>query len=83
MTSWRTVGLVLLYPLCYIGFTLVRGPIVHFYPYHFVDVSQLGYARVAANCVVLALLVLAVTATAHALDGRLVGLAARRRRQTA
>lgn len=69
LTSRRTVCFVLLYPFCYLAFTLVRGPIVHFYPYHFVDVTELGYGRVAANCVALALLVLAITAAAHALDG--------------
>jgi hypothetical protein len=72
LTSWRTVGLVLLYPLGYITFTLARGPIVHFYPYHFIDVTALGYGKVAANCVWLAGLILAVTAAAHGLDGWLV-----------
>lgn len=66
--SWRVIRLVLLYPLAYIVFTLVRGRIVHFYPYHFIDVPSLGYGKVAANGFWIALLFLAAAAGYRALD---------------
>jgi hypothetical protein len=37
----------LVYPIGYLGYWLVRGPIVGEYPYFFIDVSELGYAGVA------------------------------------
>ena len=37
----------LAYPIGYLGFWLVRGPIVGEYPYFFIDVDELGYAGVA------------------------------------
>ena len=44
---WRlprwTVLAWLAYPLTWLGYTLVRGEIVDWYPYPFVDVSRLGY----------------------------------------
>jgi hypothetical protein len=70
-TSWAVVRLVLVYPIAYIAFTLVRGRIVDFYPYHFIDVPTLGYGKVAANCVWIAVLFVAAAAGYHRLDGRL------------
>ena len=67
--SRRAVWLVFLYPLAYITFTLVRGPIVDFYPYHFIDVPALGYGKVAANCAWIAVLFVAVAGGYRRLDG--------------
>ncbi|WP_320068594.1 Pr6Pr family membrane protein [Micromonospora sp. RTGN7] len=39
----------LAFPLAYLGFALVRGLIVHRYPYPFVDAGQLGYAGVGLS----------------------------------
>jgi hypothetical protein len=44
----------LAYPLLWFGYTLVRGSIVDWYPYPFVDVDRHGYDGVALNAVVLA-----------------------------
>ena len=52
-------------------FTLVRGSIIDWYPYTFIDVTTLGYVKVALNAVWIALLVFAVAAGATALDTRL------------
>ncbi|MBW4705827.1 Pr6Pr family membrane protein [Micromonospora sp. RL09-050-HVF-A] len=41
----------LTFPLAYLGFALVRGLIVHRYPYPFVDAGQLGYAGVTVSAV--------------------------------
>lgn len=42
----------LTYPLAWFGYTLIRGAVVHWYPYPFVDVSQHGYGRVLLNALV-------------------------------
>lgn len=45
----------LIYPLVYAAYTLIHGPLArHWYPYPFINVAQHGYARVAINCVVIA-----------------------------
>jgi len=69
-----TVLLATIYPILWLGFTLVRGAVVDWgpfpawYPYPFVDAGQLGYARVALNCVVIAVLFLGLAFGAKALD---------------
>jgi len=68
-TSRRIMWLTLLFPLAWFVFTLVRGPITDFYPYPFVDVSRLGYAKVLLNAFWLALFYLGVAAGVVALDG--------------
>jgi hypothetical protein len=45
----------LAFPLAWLGYTLGRGASVDWYPYPFVDVSELGYDGVLARAVVLAL----------------------------
>ncbi len=35
------------YPLAYLGYWLIRGPLVGYYPYFFIDVDALGYSGVA------------------------------------
>jgi len=45
-TSWRVVGLSVVFPVLWLTFTLVRGPLVGgFWPYPFVDVDELGWGR--------------------------------------
>lgn len=71
-TSTRVVRWSVLFPLAYMVFTAVRGPLASdWYPYPFVDVDALGYARVGVNALWVALLFVSVAAAAHALDGRL------------
>lgn len=64
--AWGSVGWWMLYPAGYSVYTLVRGPWVGWYPYPFVDVTQLGYARALGNAAgilgVFAVLSLAVVA---------------------
>jgi hypothetical protein len=43
----------LLYPVLYISFTLIRGSFSNFYPYPFLNVSDLGLATVAKNSILL------------------------------
>ena len=50
-----TVLAWLSYPLAWFSYTLVRGEVVDWYPYPFVDVSKIGYDGVLGRSVVLAL----------------------------
>jgi hypothetical protein len=79
LVSWRVAAYALLFPLLWGLFTLVRGPIVDFYPYPFIDVRSLGYPRVLVNVALVGVLFYGLAAAAVALDGRLPGLGARRR----
>lgn len=63
--------LTVLYPLTYFAVTLIRGPIVDWYPYPFIDVIEHGYAQVALNATVVAALVLAVCSALSFIDAKL------------
>jgi hypothetical protein len=39
-----------IYPVIYIAYVLARGELIGSYPYHFVDVTSLGYIKVLINC---------------------------------
>lgn len=71
LVSARVAWLSLIFPVSWLAFTLIRGAIVHWYPYPFIDVTQLGYSGAAVNCVWVALLMLGLAAGATVLDGRL------------
>jgi hypothetical protein len=45
----RQCLLWLVYPLTYVVVTMLRGALSDFYPYPFIDVMELGYARVLVN----------------------------------
>ena len=66
--SQRIARIAVIFPVIWLGFTLVRGEIVGFYPYPFIDVGRLGYAKVAINCVWLAILYFGVASAFVALD---------------
>lgn len=68
----RVVLLSTVFPLLWMVFTAVRGPLSSdWYPYPFVDVHALGYLRVAINAVWIALLFVAIAAGAGFVDRRL------------
>lgn len=54
--DWKNIFPWLLYPLIYLGYTLVRGTFANWYPYPFVDVLQLGYNKVIINSALVCLL---------------------------
>ena len=58
----------MIYPLAWLAFTLVRGALIGWYPYPFVDVTTLGYGAVAVNSVLITLLFLALSAAAFGVD---------------
>ena len=47
---WRQAIYWLLYPLIYLIYILIRGAIFDVYPYHFINVTTLGYNKVIINC---------------------------------
>lgn len=63
------------FPVGYLAFTLIRGAISHWYPYPFIDATQLGDYRSVLNCVPIPLFSVGLAAAATVLDS---GLGARR-----
>jgi hypothetical protein len=43
----------LLYPLIYVTYTLIRGTFTGFYPYPFINLSELGFNKVLLNSTIL------------------------------
>jgi hypothetical protein len=70
--SWRISVLSLAYPTLWLAITLIRGRLVGWYPYPFVNVSHLGYPRVLLNSLVLAVLFFGVAAAVTGVDGWLI-----------
>ncbi|MGW5053505.1 Pr6Pr family membrane protein [Actinokineospora sp. NPDC004072] len=66
--SATTAAAALLFPALYLVLTLVRGPIAEFYPYPFIDVTELGYGTVLLNSLVVAALFLALALGALGVD---------------
>jgi hypothetical protein len=71
LTSATMARLTVLFPLTWFVFSLVRGWFLDWYPYRFIDVADLGDAKLALDAVWIALLVFAIAAGASALDARL------------
>lgn len=72
LISPRVVKLTVLFPLAYMIFTVIRGPLSSdWYPYPFADVKALGYLRVIINGVWIGLLFVAVAAGVAWLEKRL------------
>ena len=55
----RQTVLWLVFPIGYVLYSLVRGPIVGWYPYPFLNPANGGYGVIAITCVCIALFVLA------------------------
>lgn len=66
--SPAVVGWSLVYPLAWIAYTFVRGAIVDWYPYPFLDVSQIGYASALVRTGVVAVVFLALAFATLALE---------------
>jgi hypothetical protein len=57
----KTIPYWLMYPAAYLVYTLIRGSIVHFYPYPFVAVNKLGYSNVLFNSAMLVIFFLVLS----------------------
>jgi hypothetical protein len=78
--GWRRALTWLAYPLVWLGYTLVRGSIVGWYPYPFLNPANGGYGQVATT-VVIVLVASAVVCLFYAWLGTVLG-ARRRRRES-
>lgn len=60
--QWRHVFVWSIYPVGYLLYSLAHGALTGLYPYPFIDISQLGYARVMVNaaCMLIAFWVIAL-----------------------
>lgn len=67
----RTLLWSLAWPIAWLVYTLIRGEIVEWYPYPFIDVNEHGYGTVLLNSLVVTVLFLALAFGAKALDPRL------------
>jgi hypothetical protein len=47
--QWKQSAAWLLYPMLYLIYVLIRGSLSNFYPYFFIDVNKLGYAKAFTN----------------------------------
>lgn len=62
------IAYALVFPITWLVFTLVRGSIVGFWPYPFINVDELGLGSVLLNCLLVAVLFLALAVGASRLD---------------
>lgn len=69
--SWSDLSLFLVIPVGWLAYTLIRGEVVEWYPYPFIDVNEHGYGVVLLNCLGVGALMTALFAGAVALDDRL------------
>jgi hypothetical protein len=61
-TPIRSALTWLAFPLAYLVYSLIRGPIAHWYPYPFMNPSTRGYLGVAITSVVIAVVLALITA---------------------
>lgn len=69
--SFRVVVYWMIFPLCYLIYSLIRGTIVDSYPYPFMDANKLGYSSVIVNCLIVAALFFILFAVFIAINNRL------------
>lgn len=53
VVRFAAIPFMLIYPLVYVAYVLVRGAIIGEYPYAIFAANEIGYASVAVNCLVL------------------------------
>lgn len=59
---------MLIYPLVYVAYSLIRGPLADWYPYPFLSVKDLGYGQVFINMIGIAVLFAVIAAILVGLD---------------
>lgn len=72
----RAVVGALAFPIAWLAFTLVRGAVVGFWPYPFLNVDVLGLGAVLVNCVLVAALFTGLAVGAARIDPMLPGAGA-------
>jgi hypothetical protein len=72
--SWTAAAFAFIWPVAWLVYTFVRGAIINWYPYPFLDVSLIGFGDSVRNCVVVLLIGMAIAAVLTLLDRRLPSL---------
>jgi len=67
----RTIALAFIWPVAWIVYTLIRGALVDWYPYPFLDAAALGYPKVFANIAIVIGLALVLAGAMRWIDRRL------------
>lgn len=67
----RTVWWSVAYPVAWLAYTFTRGAVTGWYPYPFLDVTELGYGRALTNAALVAVVFLALAWGVRVADGRL------------
>ncbi|MET9486824.1 Pr6Pr family membrane protein [Nocardia sp. NPDC006630] len=67
--SARLIGMWLIYPVLYGVYTLVRGPIVDWYPYPFIDPRHQGYLEMSWKLALMVVFFAILAAAVVALNG--------------
>lgn len=68
LVDGRVVVVAVAYPVAWLAFTLVRGAMIGWYPYPFIDVIDLGYARALLNCLGITVLFAALAVAVWQVD---------------
>ncbi|GAA2038085.1 hypothetical protein GCM10009819_23520 [Agromyces tropicus] len=77
---WATIGWVLVFPSGWLVYTLIRGADIGWYPYFFLDASQVGGAAgIAAYCALVLLIFVGITSVLVSIHRRLALRGVRRR----
>lgn len=69
--TWGVVALAFAWPVAWLGYTFVRGAVTGWYPYPFLDVTELGFGRALAGGLVVLLGAAVLAVVVKALDARL------------
>jgi hypothetical protein len=59
--KWKNIFPWLLYPVIYLAYILIRGSITNLYPYPFLEINNIGTAKVFTNILVLCIAFLGVS----------------------
>ncbi|WP_207207228.1 Pr6Pr family membrane protein, partial [Agromyces binzhouensis] len=77
---WATLGLVLVFPTGWLAYTLIRGADIGWYPYFFLDASQVGGPLgVAVYCLLILVIFVGLTSVLVGVHRRLALRGVRRR----
>jgi hypothetical protein len=68
--SKRIIVLSTIFPLAWLSFTFIRGAIIHWYPYDFLDAAKHGYGKALIYVLAITALFLGITFLASLYDHR-------------
>lgn len=66
--AWSTVWWAVVPPVGWIAYTFARGAVVDWYPYPFLDVTQIGYPMALVNTAIVAVVFVTLAAGARLVD---------------